>query len=170
MRYLLLICSIAFAVYGMLPFRKATNVDTSIPNQLIVEQQECGCPCPNAVILKGQLNIPPEIALKYQPIHTTQINLDIEDFNQAYNLNLGMPNLFVKGKVTGIDTILCEPANCELAARFKVESWACTGYVARAWTFPMWAGIFFMANLILFAPALAITEIVRQVRNLQFRS
>jgi hypothetical protein len=165
MRLLLLTLSISFAIYGLLPYRKATNIDTTKPNQLIIHQQECGCPCPDAAVIKGQLQIPQDIASKYQTLNTTQLNLDIKNFNEPYNYELGQAKLFIKGKVVGADTILCEPTNCELAPRFQVDSWALVDTVSRAWTFPNWAGLIFLINLFLFAPTLAITEIVKRVRH-----
>lgn len=165
MRLLLLTLSIAFAVYGLLPYHKATNINTKQPNQLIVHQQECGCPCPDAGIRKGQLQIPQDIASKYPTLNTTQINLDIEGFNEPYNYELGHARLFIKGKVVGADTILCEPTNCELAPRFQVNSWALVDTVARAWIFPIWVGLLFLVNLFLFVPILTITEIVKRIRN-----
>ena len=165
MRILFLILSIAFTVYGLLPYRKATNIDTTKPNQLVINQQECGCPCPDAGIVKGQFQIPQDITLKYQTLNTTQLNLDIKGFNVPYNHELGQAKLFIKGKVIGADTILCEPTNCELAPRFKVDSWALVDNVARAWTFPKWAGLLFLANLFIFMPALLITGIGRRVRK-----
>lgn len=165
MRILFLILSITFAVYGLLPYHKATNIDTTKPNQLIINQQECGCPCPDAGVMKGQLQFPQDIAIQYPTLHTTQLNLDIKDFNEPYNYELGQAKLFIKGKVVGADTILCEPTNCELAPRFQVDSWALVDTVARAWTFPRWAGLLFIINLFMFLPTLTITEIVKRIRQ-----
>jgi hypothetical protein len=165
MRILFLILSITFAVYGLLPYHKATNIDTTKPNQLIINQQECGCPCPDARVIKGQLQIPQDIAIQYPTLHTTQLNLDIKDFNEPYNYELGQAKLFIKGKVVGADTILCEPTNCELAPRFQVDSWALVDTIARAWTFPSWVGLLFIINLFMFLPTLTITEIVKRIRQ-----
>ncbi len=165
MRILFFILSIAFAIYGLLPYHKATNVDTTKPNQLIINQQQCGCPCPDALVIKGQLQIPQDIGIQYPTLHTTQLNLDIKDFNEPYNYELGQVKLFIKGKVVGADTILCEPTSCELAPRFQVDSWALVDTVSRAWTFPSWAGLLFIINLFMFLPTLTITEIVKRVRQ-----
>jgi hypothetical protein len=165
MRLILLAFSIAFVVYGLLPYNKATNIDTTMPNQLVVNQQECGCPCPEAGIIEGRLNIPQELASKYKNIHTSQLNLDIEDFNEPYNYELGQAKLFIKGKVVGADTILCDPTNCEIAPRFRVDSWRLVETVATAWTFPVWLGLLFLITLFLLMPALIIAEIVKRVRK-----
>ena len=167
MRLLFLIFSIAFAVYGLLPYKKAKNIDTSKPNQLVISQQECGCPCPDATIVKGQLNIPADIISKYPVLHTTELNMEINNFNQPYNYELGRAELFIKGKVIGADTIICDPNNCELAPRFQVDSWALVDTVARAWIFPKWIAFLFVINLFLFTPILILTEIVKRIR--QFR-
>lgn len=165
MRILSLTLSIAFAVYGFFPYHMATNIDTSKPNQLVVEQKECGCSCPDAGIIKGQLQIPQEIASKYHTLDTTQVNLDIKKFNEPYNFELGHAKLYIKGKVIGADTILCDQSSCELVPRFQVDSWALVDTVVTAWTFPVWAGLLFLANIFLFLPALAVTEIVIRLRK-----
>jgi hypothetical protein len=147
MRLILLTLSIAFTVYGLLPYRKATNIDTTKPNQLVIHQQECGCPCPDAGVIEGQMIIPQNIASKYQTLNTTQLNLDIKGFNELYNYEIGQAKLFIKGEVVGADTILCEPTSCELAPRFQVNSWALVDTVATAWTFSIWPAILFLINL-----------------------
>jgi len=165
MRLLLLTLSIAFTVYGFLPYNKVKNIDTSKPNQLVINQQECGCPCPDASVIKGQLSIPPDVASKYPALHTNELNIEIKNFNEPYNYELGHAKLFIKGKVVGADTILCDPTNCEFAPLFQVESWALVDKVARAWIFPNWIGLLFIINLFLFAPTLIITEIVKRIRQ-----
>jgi len=169
MRLFLLILSVAFVAYGLLPYNKAKNVDTTKSNQLIVEQQECGCPCPDAAVLKGNLDIPPDITTKYPSLNLRQINLDISDFNEPYNFETGHAKLFITGKVVGADTILCEPANCEIAPRFQVEKWALVDSVARAWTFPTWMAALFLVNL-LFAPTLTFIEVKERLRSSKRKS
>lgn len=170
MRLLILIFAIAFAIYGFMPYHKATNIDITKPNQIIIQQQECGCPCPDAQIIKGQILIPDEISIKYQRIHTSQINLDITGFNEPYNHEIGHAKLFITGNVVGADTILCEPTNCEIAPRFKVERWALVDNVAKAWTFPPWAALAYLINLIVLLPTLAIIEISNSLKYKKKRS
>jgi hypothetical protein len=165
MRLILLIISIVFAVYGLLPYHKATKIDTTKPNQLIINQQECGCPCPDAGVVEGQMKIPQDIASKYQTLNTKQLNLDIKGFNEPYNYELGHAKLFIKGKVVGADTILCEPTKCELAPRFQVDSWALVDNVATAWTFPIWLAFLYLINLFLLMPTLIIVEIIKRVNK-----
>lgn len=165
MRILFLTFSITFAIYGLFPYHRAINIDTTKPNHLVVIQQECGCPCPDAGIVKGRLQIPKEIASKCQTLDTSQINLEIKGFNEPYNFELGRAKLFIKGKVIGVDTILCDETNCELAPRFQVDSWALADTVVNVWTFPVWAGLLFLANIFLFLPVLAVTEIVTRRRK-----
>ena len=157
--------SILFIAFGLSPYHKAKNVDTSKPNQLIIDLQQCGCPCPDASVIKGQIQIPSEIAIKYTALDTKQINLDIKEFNEPYNYELGHARLFITGKVVGLHTILCEPTNCELAPHFQVDSWGLINSVARAWTFPNWAGFSFLLNLIIIFPALTVFEIMNRIRN-----
>jgi hypothetical protein len=111
------------------------------------------------------MKMPRDIASKYQTLNTTQLNLDIKNFNEPYNYELGQAKLFIKGKVVGADTILCEPANCELTPRFQVDSWALVDTVATAWTFPIWLGLLFLIDLFLLMPTLIIVEILKRVRK-----
>ena len=157
--------SACFVFFGLVPYNKAFNIDTTKPNQLIVRNQECGCPCPNGVILLGHLKMSDSILSKYQSFDTTQLNIDIENLGDAFNAEIMQSRFYVKGNVVGADTILCAPTNCELTPHFKVESWALVDTVARAWTFPVWLGILFLFNLFLLFPALTIAEIVRQIRK-----
>ena len=169
MRLLLLTLSIAFAIYGLLPYRKAKNIDTTKPNHLVISQQVCGCPCPDASVIKGQLSISPDVVSKYPTLHTTELNMDIKNFNEPYNYELGHAKLFIEGEVIGADTILCEPTNCELVPLFRVDSWALVDTVARAWIFPNWIALLFIINLFLFAPILIITEIIKRIRQYKNR-
>ena len=157
--------SAGFALFGLLPYNKAYNIDTTKPNQLIVRNQECGCPCPNGVILNGRLKIADSILSKYPSFDTSQLNLDIENLGDTYNVEIMQSRIFVKGNVVGADTILCDPTNCEVTPHFKVESWALVDTVVRAWTFPVWVGLLFLINLLLIFPALTIVQVVRQIRK-----
>ena len=130
MRQIPLILSAAFAAYGLFPFKKGLNIDTSLPDQLIVIQKQCGCPCPNAAILEGHLKIPSDLNSKFQPQQLKQINLDMEDYSGLNHFEISLARLYVKGKVIGADTVLCEPTNCELTPRFRVEAWGLVDNVA----------------------------------------
>ena len=165
MKPVFLILSVVFVVHGFLPYKKTTTMDTSRPNQIVIDQQECGCPCPDAMIISGQLQIPDEISNKYKNLSTTEINLQIKSFNDPYNYELGHAKLFVTGDVVGADTILCDPTNCLLAPRFKVGSWSLVDTVATAWFFPKWLFGFFLVNLVLIMPTLIIIEIVKPFRG-----
>lgn len=121
--------------------------------------------CPDASVIKGRLIIPPDVASRYPALRTTELNIDIKNVNEPYNYELGHAKLFIRGKVVGADTILCDPTNCELVPLFQVDSWALVHTFARAWIFPNWVGVLFIINLFLFAPTLIITEIVKRIRQ-----
>ena len=165
-----LLLSIGFAVYGLLPYKKAHSIDTTKPNQLIISQQVCGCPCPNAIIDKGELEIPYYISSKFKQLPKTQINLEIKDFYEPYNYELAQARLFIRGKVVGVDTIFCNPASCELAPRFLVEDWTLVDSVSRAWVFPQWAVILFLLNLFLFMPTLIMIVLIEWIRHLRYKT
>lgn len=82
------------------------------------------------------MQVPSDIALRYLTIATTQLNLEMESFDELPNYELGDAKLYIKGNVIGVDTILCEPTRCEVAPCFHVDSWALVGNVANLWMFP----------------------------------
>jgi len=86
-------------------------------------------------------------------------------FNEPYNFELGQTTLYVTGSLVGIDTVFCDPNNCETVPRFKVDSWALVDSVATLWTLPKWAALLFAVNLFLFFPVLCITGIYRLVKR-----
>jgi hypothetical protein len=165
MKLLYWILSAGFVLFGLMPYNKAYNIDTTKPNQLIVRNQECGCPCPNGVILTGRIKIADSILSKYQSFDTTQLNLDIENIGSTYNVEVMQSRFFVRGNVVGADTILCDPANCEVTPHFKVESWGLVDSVPRAWIFPVFLVYEFLVNLLFIFPALTVLEFFRQLIN-----
>jgi hypothetical protein len=157
--------SIAFVLYGLLPFNKTWNIDTSQPNQIIIRHQSCGCPCPNAIIVKGQLKIPDSILKKYQPPKSAEINFVTKDLNEAYGLEVFSTNWLLKGKVVEMDTLLCEPTGCILIPRFEVEAWSLINYVARFWTFAPWLAWLFAINLLVILPILTVIVVIKLIKD-----
>lgn len=103
-------------------------------NDLIITSQSCGCPCPNASVESGQLDIPEIFLNQYPNIHKSQLNLTGNSPYNPYHYEIGLSNIKIKGQVIGVDTILCTKTNCEFAPTFKVDSWALIDYVAHFWT------------------------------------
>src|SRR5688572_18472174 len=149
---------------GLLPVtfpEITTNFDN--PNVLIIERQECGCPCPEGVIKKGRLNFSNDIREKFPDLseHSHEITLtNFPPFNGVSNerpetFSFANGNTFkIEGHTVGVDTILCQPEDCELVPRFKVESWALTSYYPRFQTFPVLAGLVYIVSAILGLPSL----------------
>jgi hypothetical protein len=161
--------SLAFVLYGFLPYHKAYFKDTSAPNQLIISWQECGCPCPDAAIKKGRLLIPPGIAARYEHILSSEINLEIKGFNEPYNYELGHSLLYITGHVVGADIVECTPDGCDYAARFKVDHWGLVEPVATAWSMPRWMFIAFLVNLLFISPVLILRQLYLLIRILRSR-
>ena len=123
----------AICAYGFLPvslfFDKS---DAKKPNYLLIERQECGCPCPNASIKEGKLLIADDTLKKYSQISTKEIN--ISGRNPFVNdLDLTLKQVIVYGKTVGVDSVMCEPSDCELVANFEVYNWKINGYYPRLW-------------------------------------
>ncbi|MDX2047883.1 MAG: hypothetical protein SFU87_13920 [Chitinophagaceae bacterium] len=163
MKLLLFVASLLFVAIGFLPYKQAWVTDTSSPDHLIVDPQECGCPCPDAAIVKGHLYIPEDSLKKYPAILKNEVNLEIPGFNDHSSYELIHAKLYVKGVITGFDTVLCTPDNCEMVPEFLVSSWAVVDYIPQFWSFPGWAIILSVVNLIALFPAL----LIMTTRNLK---
>jgi hypothetical protein len=104
------------------------------PNTLLVRHQECGCPCPSAFIKEGLLVVPDNVQNTYTDINKKEINLVGEDPFEPYEPELAMQDIMISGKVVGVDTVLCDPSNCQVVPVFKVEKWSVGSYYPRLWT------------------------------------
>ena len=149
---LLLFLPFIICGYGFLPvtfrFGKTALKDS---NTLLIRHQECGCPCPNAFVKEGQLIIPDNIQKAYANIHQREINLTGIDPFEPYEPELAMQDIIVSGKVVGVDTVLCDPSNCEVVPVFKVDKWSAVSYYPRLWTHGKTFLIIFLASTFLSA-------------------
>lgn len=144
--------SVLISIYGFLPVSlTAEKIDLTKPNTLVIQHQECGCPCPEASVKKGSLVIPEEIKSKYPNIHLNEVNLTGRDPFDPYDFELAQQHITVVGEVVGIDTIECDPSGCEIAPVFKVESWSVDTYYPKFWTHGKWFLILFLLSCLLSA-------------------
>lgn len=144
--------AVLISLYGFLPVSLTVNKpDLTKPNTLLIHHQECGCPCPDASIKKGNLVIPAEIKNKYPNIHLTEINLTGRDPFDPYDIELAQRDITVAGEVVGIDTIACDPSGCEVAPVFKVKSWSVDSYYPKFWTHGKWFLILFLLSCLVTA-------------------
>jgi hypothetical protein len=149
--------------YGLLPVtfpEITTNFEN--PNVLIIERQECGCPCPEGVIKKGTLIFSNDIREKFPDLSERSHEITLTNFPPFNEISNERPETFsfangntfkVEGYTVGADTILCQPGNCELVPRFKVERWGLTSYYARFNTFPIPGVLIYLALGILSLPS-----------------
>ena len=136
-----------FLVYGILPLTIPDySEDYSQANTLLIERQECGCPCAEGVILKGQVGLSDEMKRKYPTLVETGTEITLVDFDPFDNItnedvttfDFANGNEFkVVGKVVGVDTILCDPSNCEVVPKFEVKKWSLTSYSPKFLTFSL---------------------------------
>jgi len=148
MKYLL-ITAIGICIYGFLPVSFAFNpMDIKKPNNLLVSQQDCGCPCANAIIINGRISIPVYIINKYPNISQKEINLTGEDPFNTSDFDLSHQAIIITGKVIGVDTISCDPTNYEVVLKFEVDKWATSIYYPRLWTHgKLFMIMFLLSNL-----------------------
>ena len=150
--------------YGILPVTfPEINTNFESPNVLIIERQECGCPCPEAFILKGTLHFSNEIRAKFPDLSERSHEITVINFPPYNEISNERPETFsfanentfrILGHTVGVDTVLCQPEDCLLVPRFKVESWALTSYYPRFQTFPILAAMIYMVSAILGLPTL----------------
>jgi len=128
--------------YGLLPVTLpdySNNFDN--PNTLLVGRQECGCPCAEGFIKKGHLKFTENIKKQFPTLSENDKEITLVNFSPYNNINnrnfdFANSNTFkVIGQVIGVDTILCDPSNCEVVPKFWVSSWKLTSYYPRFWKF-----------------------------------
>ncbi|MEX0811352.1 MAG: hypothetical protein WD048_03980 [Chitinophagales bacterium] len=164
MRYAWLIW-LLIALYGFTP--ATINSLWTRPNKtdLIITGQECGCPCPEARVLKGAIEIPENILDKHPNIHEYELTLTGNSPFEPYNYEIGHSEILIEGKVIGIDTILCSPTDCEVVPKFEVKKWTLTSYSARFWTWNKTTGISYLLGVPLGFSGLLIFTIVRRKKK-----
>lgn len=159
------ICVIAlllFVGYGLLPVMIPDNKqDYDTPNTLLIKDQECGCPSPNSRLLKGTLVASDSIRSKYPGLLLDVGEVELENFppykRPIVNGDFILFNQFkVKGYISGVDTLSCDPEGCILIPRFTVQSWSMTTYYSKFWLFPRWLAMLYAICLLLVLPGLII--------------
>ena len=120
--------------FGFLPPSTESLWTKIAEDDLIITAQECGCPCPEAKIMKGELDIPKEIGEQYPEIHRDQVNLAGNSPFAPYDYETAHAKIKINGEVVGADTVLCEPQSCEMTARFRVDSWTVVSYLPQFMT------------------------------------
>jgi hypothetical protein len=150
----LILIPLIICAYGFLPLSfRFNNNALKDPNTLIIHHQQCGCPCPNAFIQQGLLVIPDSIQKVYGNIHKSEVNITGNDPFEPYEPGLEMKEVMIKGKVIGVDTILCDPSGCEVVPVFKVEKWSVNEYYPRFWRFEKGFFIAFLFSVLVSAIA-----------------
>ena len=145
-KYFFLACFL-IGLYGFLPVSFPwKKPDFSNPNHLLIHHQECGCPCADASIKKGELLVPDEIRRKYQGLYLKEINLAGRNPFDPYEFELAHKDIYIEGKVVGVDTIACDPSGCEIVPVFEVNSWSTDSYYQRFWTHGKWFLIVFLLS------------------------
>ena len=133
---------VIFAVgYGFLPISMNFRAfDFSKPNTLEIDYQVCGCPCANARIIKGQLQFSENIKQNFPDLQESGNEITLKNIPLFENItgttqDILCNNKFkVIGEVVGVDTILCDPLNCEIVPIFYVSDWKMS-YEPKFWLF-----------------------------------
>ena len=164
-------------IYGLLPVTipdKTNNFNK--PNVLLIDRQECGCPCAEGIIRRGKLQISQEIKNKFPELDDNQIEITLVDFPPYDDISNDNPQTFdfanynsfkVTGQVIGVDTILCDPQNCEVVPKFRVTNWALTSYYPRFYNLSIVTTLFYFGMLVTGIPILTFLTVDkwRQLRK-----
>ena len=135
------------------------------PNSLLISYQDCTA-CPDWIIEKGNLVIPPEIAAKYHNIIIDTMEFNLANCGIIYNLRDAEKNLWdentkflVTGRVVGADSNLIAYGGdsdkiplYEMAPRFHVQSWTSTSYCATFWGMNIFIKFLWVINLLCLTP------------------
>lgn len=105
---------------------------------LVITGQACGCPCPQARVLEGALNIPDTILHQNPEIYRKQMNLEGNTPFEPFFYEIAISRILVEGEVVGVDTILCTRTGCELAPIFRIDSWETLDYIPIIHTWESW--------------------------------
>ena len=162
-------------VYGILPVTIPDFTDDyNKSNTILIERQECGCPCPEAVIVKGKLAISSKMRAKYPELGDNYNQINLVNFPPFDDISSDEPHTFdfanynsfkITGEVVGIDTIFCTPQACEIAPIFKLEKWNLVNYVPKFQNANILVTLAYFGLWILFLPILAIITIVKYFRK-----
>jgi len=165
--------------YGLMPVTLPYYSDNyAQPNTLLIDRQECGCPCAEGVIKKGQLKFSESIMHLYPTLNENGGEITLIDFPPYDDITMEKPETFdfangntfrVTGQVVGVDTILCDPTNCEIVPKFKVDSWTLTSYYPRFWKFGIPAMLTYFGLWLIAFPILTIMTFVRRKRKTKTR-
>ena len=137
----LIIAILAIIGYGFLPISIPKYGNQTSENELRIERQECGCPCPNSRIVGGELEISEEWIKKNPQLIDNKSEINIISNSNHKRIEWfwelqGETSYFVEGEIIGIDTILCNPENCEIAPRFEIKKIRLNSYVCLLYTSP----------------------------------
>jgi hypothetical protein len=156
-----------FIAYGLLPISMTfTTFDFSEPNTLEIVYQQCGCPCAEALIIKGELQFSECIRQKFPDLQENKKEITLTNLPLFKSITAGKytiltDNTFkVTGQVIGVDTIFCDPSNCEIIPKFQVSKWKTTLYDPRFWLFNDVTFVIYLSSIVLLLPIMTIITII----------
>ena len=130
--------------------------------------------CRRGVIKKGRIEFSESIKHLYPKLNENGREITLIDFPPYDEITMEKPQSFdfangnnfrVTGQVVGVDTILCNPTNCEIVPKFKVESWTLTSYYPRFLKFGISTMLTYFGLWIIALPILTISTFVRRKRK-----
>lgn len=127
---------LVITILGLLPRGNYLSpFSTSEDNVIKISYNECGCECPDADILEGQV-IVPEAILKIKPdINLTMVNFTQQQIKDLEGIN---SDIIMKGSVTGYKEINCDVSGCLSVPEFEVSEWKMANYLSAVLTYDLY--------------------------------
>lgn len=111
-------------------------------DEAIIHFQECGCPCPDALVKEEHFSIPDSLAEKLKQNEFLEIYLendsDIDYESSQFDIK-------IKGKIIGANPDFCDGNDCYYTPIVRIDSWEIADYVSWFWN---WDRNFAMSYLL----------------------
>lgn len=147
------VISFTFLLYGALPITLETLWHTKNNEDIIITGQQCGCPCPQARLINGNLNIPDSIKNLYPNIYQNEFDLIGNSPLEEFNFDIYQSEIIIFGNITGVNKSICFDNKHDITPEFKVQDWILINYVPK---FYIWNSFLFASYIILIPITLVI--------------
>jgi hypothetical protein len=157
-----------FLLYGTLPITLSTIWYSERNNDLIITGQQCGCPCPEARLIKGKLSFPEKIINLHPNISNHELSLTGNSPLENFSHEIYQSEIIIEEKIIDVDTNFCSGYEFNLIPKFEVSNWTLKNYIPK---FQIWVTFFFLSYIILIPLGLIINliylarVIIRKVKN-----
>ncbi len=140
---------ILLVLFGFSPLTFESIWKKISENDLVITEQACGCPCAEAKLVNGKINIPKKILNKHKNINTKELSLTGKTPFKTYNYEIAHSKILIEGEVIGVDSIWCSPNHCEIVPKFNITNWTLVGYLPRFLVWNKMVGVTYIIFILL---------------------